>query len=121
MTTLAVNDAGSGRMRVLREAASPDSLIRARESAMSVAMETIMHARLPVRVLLASSLVLCGACASTPEQTSERREAKVYQTGSNIAKRDRAGVFDVKMVDPELLHQQMNPPTLPKPVPGAGQ
>ncbi len=61
------------------------------------------------------------ARASTPEQTSERREAKVYQTGSNIAKRDRGGVLDVKTVDPELLHQQMNRPTLPKPAPGAGR
>ncbi len=88
---------------------------------MSVAIETIMHALLPVRVLVASSLVLGGACGSTPEQTSERREAKVYQTGSNIAKGDRGGVLDVKTVDPELLHQQMNPPTLPKPAPGAGR
>lgn len=106
---------------MLREAASRVSLIRAWESALSVAIKTIMHARSPVRVLVASSLVPCGACASPPEQMSERREAKVYQTGSNIPKRDRGGVSGVKTVDPELLHRQMNPPTLPKQGTGAGR
>jgi hypothetical protein len=108
-------------MRLLREAASRVSLIRAWESSMSIAIETIMHARLPVRVLVASSLVPCGACASPPEQMSERREAKVNQTGSNIPKRDRGGVLDVNTVDRELPHRQMNPPTLPKPGTGAGR
>jgi hypothetical protein len=75
---------------------------------MSVAMETTMNPRLPVTAVAVSTFVLCAACASTAERTSSYREAKVYQTGSNIPLRDRHGMMNVKSVDPESLRQELN-------------
>ncbi|MGE5090096.1 MAG: hypothetical protein ACM3QY_13295 [Candidatus Levyibacteriota bacterium] len=80
-----------------------------------------MNARLPIEVLAASTLALCAACASTPEQTAEPREAKVYQTGSAIPVRDHNGIADVKSVAPESLHQELNSATHPTPVGGTGR
>lgn len=33
-------------------------------------------------------LLLCAACASTPDQSSEYHEQKIYRTGSNIPAKD---------------------------------
>ena len=65
--------------------------------------------------------MLCTACASAPEQTSEHHEAKVYMTGSNIPVRDRSRMSEVKTVDPESLHQELNGATRPSPASGVGR
>ena len=70
---------------------------------------------------VAPALVLCAACAASPEQASEHREAKVYMTGSNIPVRDRSRMSEVKSVDPESLHQELNGATRPSPVGGVGR
>ena len=80
-----------------------------------------MNARSPVTILAASTLVLCAACASAPQQTAEHREAKVYQTGSNIPVRDRNGMMNVKTVDPESLHQELGGASHPPPAGGVGK
>lgn len=58
-------------------------------------------------LLAGSTLALCAACATAPEQTSELREEKVYQTGSMLPMKDRHGMMDVKTVDPASLHQEL--------------
>jgi len=79
-----------------------------------------MNARSLVPILAASTLVLCAACASAPEQTAEHREARVYQTGSAIPVRDRNGTMNVRSVAPESLHQELNGATRPAPVGNTG-
>lgn len=87
---------------------------------MYVVVETIMNARSPVTILAASTLVLCAACASVPEQAAEHRETKVYQTGSAIPVRDRNGTMNVRSVDPGSVHQELNGATHPSPVGNTG-
>ena len=64
-----------------------------------------------VPVLAGVTFALCGACASAPDQTSEHREEKVYQTGSNIPIRDRDGMANVKTADPAQVHQAIHQET----------
>lgn len=72
-------------------------------------------------VLAGSTLALCAACAAAPEQMSERRDEKVYQTGSMIPMRDRHGMMNVKTVDPAQLKQEQNPATYPQPAADVGR
>ncbi|HEV2219657.1 MAG TPA: hypothetical protein VGV08_03755 [Casimicrobiaceae bacterium] len=85
------------------------------------AEETMMHARFRFAALAGSTLALCAACATPAEHSSEYRESKVYQTGSNIPVRDRSGTMNVKIVDPESLHQELSGASRPSPVGGAGR
>lgn len=79
-----------------------------------------MSAPLPA-LAAASTFVLCAACASAPGQPSEHRDARVYMTGSNLPMRDHGGMFNVKTVDPESLHQELNGATRPSPAGGVGR
>ena len=80
-----------------------------------------MKSRLPITALAVSMFVLCAGCASTAEHTAAYREAKVYQTGSNIPVRDRHGMMNVKSVDPESLHQELNGASHAPPVGNKGR
>ncbi len=80
-----------------------------------------MKSRLPVTALAVCAFTLGAGCASTPEHTSEYREAKVYQTGSNIPVRDRHGMMNVKSVDPESLQQELNGASHAPPVGSKGR
>jgi hypothetical protein len=86
-----------------------------------VAMDTIMNARPQVTIAATVTLVLSAACASAPEQTAKHREARIYQTGTAIPMRDRSGVANVRSVDPESLHQELNGATRPMPIGSEGR
>lgn len=51
-------------------------------------------------VLLA---LVCASCATTPDQTAEPREEKVYRTGSNLPVRDPNAKSNVVIVDPAQI------------------
>ena len=46
---------------------------------------------------------LFSACVQTGEVASDQKESKEYVTGSNLPRRDRQGVSDVKVVSPESM------------------
>lgn len=80
-----------------------------------------MKSRLPITALAVCTSALGAGCASTAEHTAAYREAKVYQTGSNIPVRDRHGMMNVKSVDPESLHQELNGASHAPPVGNKGR
>lgn len=59
-------------------------------------------------VACASVLLLCTACASLPEQTSEYREQKHYRTGSNIPSKDY-GAANIDVASPDIINPMNRP------------
>jgi hypothetical protein len=65
-------------------------------------------------VILIFGLV-CTACATTPDQTAEPREEKVYKTGSNIPVGDRRGGPESTTIDPEAVRDAVSRSSRPLP------
>jgi len=57
----------------------------------------------------------CAGCATTPDQTAEPREQRVYRTGSNLPVRDGTVSPDTKTLDGAWLEQQLPPGRNPHP------
>lgn len=58
--------------------------------------------RIVIGVASAAALLLCAACAATPEQANEVREQKIYRTGSNIPSKDY-GAANIDIASPESI------------------
>ncbi len=64
-----------------------------------------------LRSLIAvSALLLCAACASTPDQSADAdyQAPKVYRTGSNIPAKDYGGA-NIDVVDPDGIKGMVRP------------
>ncbi|MGA8033414.1 MAG: hypothetical protein WCB48_13575 [Casimicrobiaceae bacterium] len=66
-------------------------------------------------VLAGSALLLCVACASTPEKTADAHAPKIYRTGSAIPVRDYGAMWDVEVVDPSSLRRELDGAARPTP------
>lgn len=62
-------------------------------------------------LIAVSALLLCAACASTPQQSADAdyQAPKVYRTGSNIAVKDY-GAANIDVVDPKDVKAMIRPP-----------
>ena len=54
--------------------------------------------------------MLCGACASVPDQASDPRESREYRTGSNLPVRDR-NTASMETIPKSWLEEWRTPPT----------
>ena len=59
--------------------------------------------RIAIGVASAAALLLCTACAATPEQANEVREQKIYRTGSNIPSKDY-GAANMDVASPDIVN-----------------
>ena len=55
-----------------------------------------------------SATLLCTACSTAPEQTSEYRERPIYRTGSNIPAKDY-GADNVEVRGAEVINPVNRP------------
>jgi hypothetical protein len=62
-----------------------------------------MIVRTSTGVAGALALLLCAACASAPDQSSEYKEQKIYRTGSNIPAKDY-GSAAIEVRGPEVIN-----------------
>ena len=70
----------------------------------------------------AMALLMCAACASTPDQESEYHEKKFYRTGSNIPAKDY-GAENTEVRNSDIINpanRPMAPVSNKKAGPGGG-
>lgn len=60
----------------------------------------------------------CVSCATTPDQTAQAREEKVYRTGSMVPVKDPNAPSEVKTLEPAMLGGQISGSKTPQPSKG---